>query len=58
MSSKTITHISWHPERTEPTNEPAAMHVDYSDGTQEKIVAETDVSSKIQLVQDAHSALF
>lgn len=58
MSSKTVTHINWHPARTEPTEEPAAMHVDYSDGTQEKIVAGTDVSSKLQLVQDAHNALF
>lgn len=58
MSSKTVTHINWHPARTEPTETPATMQVDYSDQTQDILVAESDVSSKLQLVQDAYNALF
>ena len=58
MSSKTVIFITWHPARTEPTETPATMQVDYSDGTQDILVAEADVSSKLQLVQDAYNALF
>lgn len=58
MSSKTVIFITWHPAKTEPTESPATMQVDYSDGTQDILVAEADVSSKLQLVQDAYNALF
>ena len=58
MSSKTVIFITWHPARTEPTEAPATMQVDYSDGSQDMLVAEADVSSKLQLVQDAYNALF
>ena len=58
MSSKTVTHIAWHPDRTVPTETPATMQVDYSDGSQDILVAGADVSSKLQLVQDAYNALF
>lgn len=58
MSSKTVTHILWHPDITEPTETPATMQVDYSDGSQDILVAGADVSSKIQLVQDAYNAVF
>tara|TARA_E500000178_G_C16967715_1_gene729349 strand:+ start:1343 stop:1519 length:177 start_codon:yes stop_codon:yes gene_type:complete len=58
MSSKTVIFITWHPTRTEPTEVAATMQVDYSDGSQDILVAETDVSSKLQLVQDAYNALF
>ncbi len=58
MSSKTVTHIAWHPDRTIPTETPATMQVDYSDGSQDILVAGADVSSKLQLVQDAYNAVF
>ena len=58
MSNKTVIFITWHPARTEPTEAPATMQVDYSDGSQDMLVAEADVSSKLQLVQDAYNALF
>jgi len=58
MSSKTVTYIAWHPDRTVPTIAPATMQVDYSDGSQDILVAGADVSDKLQLVQDAHAALF
>jgi len=58
MSSKTVTNITWHPTRTEPTVAPATMQVDYSDGSQDTLLAGADVSSKLQLVQDAYNALF
>jgi hypothetical protein len=58
MSSKTVTHIAWHPDRTVPTETPATMQVDYSDGSQDILVAGADVSSKLQLVQDAYNAVF
>ena len=58
MSSKTVTNITWHPTRTEPTVAPATMQVDHSDGSQDILLAGADVSSKLQLVQDAYNALF
>lgn len=58
MSSKTVTNITWHPARTEPTEAPATMQVDYSDNSQDILLAGADVSSKLQLVQDAYNALF
>ena len=58
MSSKTVTFITWHPAKAEPTVAPATMQVDYSDGSQDMLVAGADVSSKLQLVQDAYNALF
>ena len=58
MSSKTVTHIAWHPDRTVPTETPATMQVDYSDSSQDMLNASSDVSDKLQLVQDAYNALF
>lgn len=58
MSSKTVTFITWHPAITEPTQAPATMQVDYSDNSQDILLAGADVSSKLQLVQDAYNALF
>jgi len=58
MSSKTVTHIAWHPDRTVPTETPAAMQIDYSDASQDILVAGADVSDKLQLVQDAYAVLF
>ncbi len=58
MSSKTVINITWHPVRTVPTEAPATMQVDYSDGSQDVLLAGADVSSKLQLVQDAYNALF
>ena len=29
-----VINITWHPDRTEPTEESASMQVDMSDGTQ------------------------
>ena len=53
-----VTAISWHPDRTEPTIASATLTVEYSDGSQEHLIAGDDVSSKLQIVQDAFNALF
>ena len=58
MSSKTVINITWHPTRSEPTTTPATMQVDYSDNSQDILLAGADVSNKLQLVQDAYNALF
>lgn len=58
MPSKTVINITWHPDRTVPTETPATMQVDYSDGSQDVLLAGADVSSKLQLVQDVYNALF
>jgi len=58
MSSKTVTNIVWHPDRTAPTETPATMQIDYSDASQDILVAGADVSDKLQLVQDAYAVLF
>jgi|TARA_B110000908_G_scaffold156661_1_gene196038 hypothetical protein len=58
MPSKTVINITWHPVRTVPTEALATMQIDYSDNSQDILVTETDVSDKLQLVQDAHAALF
>jgi len=58
MSSKTVTHIAWHPDRTVPTDAPAAMQVDYSDSSQDMLNASSDISDKLQLVQDVRAILF
>ena len=56
--SVTVIAIAWHTDRTEPTVDSATLQVDYSDGTQDLLRSGDDVSSKLQLVQDAFNALF
>jgi len=58
MTSKTVRYIGWHPEITEPTEQESTMQVDYSDGSQDMLHASSDVSDKLQLVQDMHALLF
>lgn len=58
MSDVTVIAMSWHPDRTEPTISSATLTVEYSDNSQEHLVAGDDVSSKLQIVQDAFNALF
>lgn len=58
MPDKTVIAIAWYPDRTVPTEDSATLQVDYSDGTQDILKAGADVSSKLQLVQDAFNALF
>lgn len=58
MSDVTVIAMSWHPDRTEPTIAPATLTVEYSDNSQEHLVVGDDVSSKLQIVQDAFNALF
>ena len=53
-----VTHITWHPNRTEPTEESASMQVDMSDGTQILVEADTDVSAMPDLVQSLKPILF
>lgn len=58
MPDVTVIAVSWHPDRTEPTIASASLQVDYSDGSQDHLVAGDDVSSKLQIVQDVFNALF
>ena len=58
MSDITVTGLHWYPDRTEPTIAPATFTVEYSNGSQEFLVAEDDVSSKLPLVQNAFNSLF
>jgi len=53
-----VINITWHPDRTEPTEANASMQVDMSDGTQLLIVADTDVSEMPELVQSLKPILF
>lgn len=53
-----VINITWHPDRTEPTEESAKMQVDMSDGTQLLVVADTDVSEMPELVQSLKPILF
>jgi hypothetical protein len=53
-----VTHITWHPDRTEPTEESAKMQVDMSDGTQLMVMSDTDVSAMPELVQSLKPILF
>jgi len=53
-----VINITWHPDRTEPTEANASMQVDMSDGTQLLVVADTDVSEMPELVQSLKPILF
>lgn len=53
-----VINITWHPDRTEPTETNASMQVDMSDGTQLLVVADTDVSEMPELVQSLKPILF
>ena len=52
-----VTNIDWHPERTTPTNSPAAMMVDFDDNTQIILTEGADVSSQPVSIQAAFNAL-
>jgi hypothetical protein len=53
-----VINITWHPDRTEPTEESAKMQVDMSDGTQLIVMSDTDVSTMPELVQSLKPILF
>ena len=53
-----VTAFTWHPDRTEPTESPATLQVDFSDNTQAQITAESDVSTQPVLVQQLYTVLF
>lgn len=53
-----VINITWHPDRTEPTEDSASMQVDMSDGTQMLVEADTDVSEMPDLVQSLKPILF
>jgi len=53
-----VTAFTWHPDRTEPTEAPATLQVDFSDNTQAQITADTDISTQPALVQQLCAVLF
>ena len=53
-----IRNINWSPARTEPTDSPATMQVDFIDGIQKMLHADTDVSGETAALQAVHAALF
>lgn len=53
-----VTAFTWHPDRTEPTQSPATLQVDFNDNTQAQITAESDISTQPVLVQQICAVLF
>lgn len=53
-----VTAIAWHPDRTEPTESPATLQVDFNDNTQILLTAESDISTQPALVQQICAVLF
>lgn len=50
--------FNWHPDRSEPTESPATLQVDFNDNTQIQITAESDISTQPALVQQICAVLF
>lgn len=53
-----VTALTWHPDRTEPTQSPATLQIDFNDNTQVQITAESDISTQPALVQQICAVLF
>jgi hypothetical protein len=53
-----VRHISWFPDRTEPTVEASVLRLDLADNTQVAVSADTDVSEMSAFVQALKTVLF